>query len=268
MLWCVTNGRAVAPPRDRVQQGRLDLDESLRPQPLAACAARRRCAAAGAGGCARWPTGRPRAGGTASRCRSRPATCRRSCARASASSSHPVTFTESSPRFVRTTSPTAPTQSPRLSLVNSSKRSVTFARANSCTDPELSRSSANASLPCGRESMTRPATPTVTPDSSPGASDDQASTTAAASMGALETVRDLGPGRAGRGPGRGVGRHPLTLRSNTMRRPCRVSQGSTCSMVSEYGAMSELKPPVATTVEGPSSSMKRRTRPSTSPAKP
>ena len=101
--------------------------------------------------------------------------------RASASSSHPVTFTESSPRFVRTTSPTAPTQSPRLSLVNSSKRSVTFARANSCTDPELSRSSANASLPCGRESMTRPATPTVTPDSSPGASDDQASTTAAAS---------------------------------------------------------------------------------------
>ena len=59
-----------------------------------------------------------------------------------------------------------------------------------------------------------------------------------------------------------------TLRSYTMRRPCRVNQGSTCSMVSEYGAMSELNPPVATTVDGPSSSMKRRASPSTRPAKP
>ena len=65
--------------------------------------------------------------------------------------------------------------------MNSSKRSVTSARANSCTEPDASRSSAKETFPCGRESMTRPATPTVTPDSSPGASDDQASTTAAAS---------------------------------------------------------------------------------------
>ena len=71
---------------------------------------------------------------------------------------------------------------------------------------------------------------------------------------ALEAVGDLA--------------HELTLRSYTMRRPCRVSQGSTCSIVSEYGAMSELNPPVATTVEGPSSSMKRRASASTKPAKP
>jgi hypothetical protein len=61
---------------------------------------------------------------------------------------------------------------------------------------------------------------------------------------------------------------PPTLRSYTMRRPCRVSQGSTCSIVSEYGAMSELNPPVATTVDSPSSFMKRRASPSTRPAKP
>jgi hypothetical protein len=53
-----------------------------------------------------------------------------------------------------------------------------------------------------------------------------------------------------------------------MRSPCRVSQGSTCSMVSEWGAMSALSPPVATTVEGPSSSMKRRANPSTWAANP
>ena len=64
--------------------------------------------------------------------------------------------------------------------MKSSKRSVHFAPANSCTEPDASRSSAKEIFPCGRESMTRPATPTVTPDSSPGTSDDQASTTAAA----------------------------------------------------------------------------------------
>ena len=126
-------------------------------------------------------------------------------------------------------------------------------------DPELSRSSAKASLPWGRESMMRPATPTVTPDSSPGASADQASTTAAGLVRAIEAVRDAGSAAVA---------HALTLRSYTMRRPCRVSQGSTCSIVSEYGAMSELNPPVATTVEGPSSSMKRRASASTRPAKP
>ncbi len=50
--------------------------------------------------------------------------------RAWARSSHPVTFTDSSPRWVRTTSPTAPIQSPRFSLANSSKAAVHFVPAN------------------------------------------------------------------------------------------------------------------------------------------
>ncbi len=45
---------------------------------------------------------------------------------ASASRSHVATLTESSPRLVRTTSPTTPTQSPRWSLENSSKFSATL----------------------------------------------------------------------------------------------------------------------------------------------
>ncbi len=69
--------------------------------------------------------------------------------RASASSCHSATFTESSPRLVRTTSPTAPTQSPRLSLTNRSKSSVQFAPANSCTAPDASRSSAKEIFPRG-----------------------------------------------------------------------------------------------------------------------
>ena len=48
-------------------------------------------------------------------------------------------------------------------------------------EPDASRSSPKAYLPCARKSMRRPATPTVTPDSSSGASDDQPSTSAAAS---------------------------------------------------------------------------------------
>ena len=76
-------------------------------------------------------------------------------------------------------------------------------------------------------------------------------------VGAIEAVRDV------------AHLEPSdTLRSKTMRSPCKVSQGSTCSMVSECGAMSELSPPVATTVDGPSSSMKRRANPSTCAANP
>ena len=168
------------------------------------------------------------------------------------------------------TSPRAPIQSPRFSFTNSSKRSVTAARANSCTAPDASRSSPKAAFPWLRSSMRRPATPTVTPDSSPGSSADQVPT-----MSAVWWVRSkrYGMSRGDASPvlggsSRGRLAHEGTLRSYTMRRPCRVNQGSTCSMVSEYGAMSELNPPVATTVAGPSSSMKRRASESTRPAKP
>jgi len=42
-----------------------------------------------------------------------------------ASVTHVATFTDSSPRFVRTTSPLTPTQSPKCSFVNSSNSDVT-----------------------------------------------------------------------------------------------------------------------------------------------
>ena len=192
-------------------------------------------------------------------------------ARAWASSSQLATFTDNSPRLVRTTSPVAPTQSPRLSRVNSSKRSVNVASANSCTDPEASRSSAKASLPCGQ----RQHHPAGHPDGDAGLLTGGERRPGVGHRGrlvrAVEAVRHL----VGRAPGRFTARrihgtHPyeLTLRSYTMRRPCRVNQGSTCSMVSECGAMSELNPPVATTVDGPSSAMMRLVSPSTIPANP
>ena len=52
---------------------------------------------------------------------------------------------------------------------------------------------------------------------------------------------------------------PQTLRSWTMRRPWSVSQGSKCSIVRECGMISSARPPVATTVDGPSSARKRST---------
>ncbi len=85
----------------------------------------------------------------------------------SASTEKVETLTDSSPRRVRTTSPVAPTQSPMLSRVNASNDSVTADSAKSWTSPVESRRVAKASLPCGRTSMRRPATETVTPDSSP-----------------------------------------------------------------------------------------------------
>ena len=88
--------------------------------------------------------------------------------RVSASIVHDVTFTESSPTFVFTTSPVAPTQSPRLIRPKSSNPSVTLASANSCTSAPLpSRRVAKASRPWGRLSITRPATVTSMPVSSP-----------------------------------------------------------------------------------------------------
>ena len=59
-----------------------------------------------------------------------------------------------------------------------------------------------------------------------------------------------------------------SLRPKMMRRPSRVSQGSWCSMAAEYGPISPARPPVATTVHGPTSSWSRRHRPSTWAAKP
>ena len=98
----------------------------------------------------------------------------------SASTTNVATLTDSSPRLVRTTSPTAPTQSPMRSSPNRSKDAVSAASANSWTSPVESRSVAKASLPCGRTSITRPATETVVPDSSPGASAPKRSTTSRA----------------------------------------------------------------------------------------
>ena len=164
-------GRGAA--GDGVQHRRLDLDEALRPQALAQAAHRRRCAAAGAGGCARWPTGRPRAGGSASRRRSRRATCRRSCA-----APRPAAPTRHLHRQLAAPGPHHLARGPdpvaQVQLGELVEALGHFAAANSCTAPDESRSSAKASLPWGRASMTRPATATVTPDSSPGASGDQA----------------------------------------------------------------------------------------------
>src|ERR1035438_4077001 len=71
---------------------------------------------------------------------------------------HVATLTDSSPRFVRTTSPPTPTQSPRCSFVNSSKSDVTASSAKSWISPLESRIVAKASLPWRRRSIRRPAT--------------------------------------------------------------------------------------------------------------
>jgi len=87
--------------------------------------------------------------------------------RAVASLVQVATRTDSSPRLVRTTSPLTPTQSPRWSFVNPSKSPVTWASANSWTSPLESRIVAKARRPWARSSITRPATLTTSPDSSP-----------------------------------------------------------------------------------------------------
>ena len=88
--------------------------------------------------------------------------------RVSASIVQAFTFTDSSPRLVFTTSPIAPTQSPRLMRSKPAKSSVTAASANSWISPPLpSRSVAKASLPWARCSITRPATDTSMPVSAP-----------------------------------------------------------------------------------------------------
>ncbi len=54
----------------------------------------------------------------------------------------------------------------------------------------------------------------------------------------------------------------------TMRRPCRVRNGSTCSTLAHTGAISSASPPVATTPMSPNCSAKRCTMPSIMAAKP
>ena len=71
--------------------------------------------------------------------------------------------------------------------------------------------------------------------------------------------------RAGRHVG---GRVAHRLRSWTRRRPCRVRNGSTCSMVDVDGAIRWASPPVATTVQPPNSLRNRSTMPSIWAAKP
>ena len=56
--------------------------------------------------------------------------------------------------------------------------------------------------------------------------------------------------------------------SNTIRSPWRVSQGSLCWIVRENGTMSSASPPVATTVQSPSSAWNRSTSASICPVKP
>ena len=58
------------------------------------------------------------------------------------------------------------------------------------------------------------------------------------------------------------------FRSCTIRRPWRVRKGSTCSIVSDTGAIRWASPPVATTLISPRASPKRRTMPSIIAAKP
>ncbi len=109
--------------------------------------------------------------------------------RASASSCHPATCTDSSPLRVRTTSPVATTQSPRLSAVSSSNRSVPFTVAISWIGPLESRSVANASLPIERSSITRPATVAVTPLPSPSAQPGVGGLEVGGPIGDLDPVR-------------------------------------------------------------------------------
>src|SRR5262249_59976388 len=56
--------------------------------------------------------------------------------------------------------------------------------------------------------------------------------------------------------------------SNTTRSPWRVSHGSLCWIVGENGAMKSASPPVATTVQSPSSARNRSTSASIWPVKP
>ena len=87
-----------------------------------------------------------------------------------ASVTHVATLTESSPRLVRTTSPLTPTQSPRCSLVNSSKSAVTDVEGEELDLPARVAHRGEGQLALGAQRASGgPATLTVSPDSSPSA---------------------------------------------------------------------------------------------------
>jgi hypothetical protein len=77
--------------------------------------------------------------------------------RASASRHHDETLTDSSPFFVLTTSPVAPTQSPSESFLNASNSPVQLGFANNWMRPVASCSTPKTILPWSRRSMRRPA---------------------------------------------------------------------------------------------------------------
>ena len=161
------------------------------------------------------------------------------------------------------TSPRTPIQSPRFSSQNCSKSGVDVDGANSWMRPLESASVPKASLPCTRRSMSRPAI-----DDDPVGLDT--------GLELAEAVRErLG----GVGDLVGVGLVEARSRatsgeicgssftvwffSQIRRRPCRVSHGSSCSMESATGAISEARPPVATMVASPTTSSMRSHIPST-----
>ena len=193
--------------------------------------------------------------------------------RASASSDHDETWTEISPRLVRITSPWTPIQSPRFSLTNSENSPVSAAVANSCTAPLQSRSSAKATLPWGRLRITLPATRTTTPDEAPGSRWSYSTAMPPAGIVSGERVGDL---RLTRGPAVDLVGWLLLVRhgpssdsvflAKSSRRPCNVSQGSTCWTALAWGLIRPESPPVAITVAVPISSWIRWQRPSTSAA--
>jgi hypothetical protein len=90
--------------------------------------------------------------------------------RASASTCHVSTRTDSSPFFERMTSPVAAIQAPSVRLVKPLKSSVPLAVAISWMAPLESRRVAKARRPMSRSNMMRPATVTVVPVLPPSSS--------------------------------------------------------------------------------------------------
>ena len=93
------------------------------------------------------------------------------------------TFSDSSPRFVFTTSPAAPTMSNRSTSSRSAQScaGMAFSAMNSWMSPDRSRSCANATLPWRRSSTMRPATDRAAPVPAPGSMSPNSARTSAAS---------------------------------------------------------------------------------------
>ena len=189
------------------------------------------------------------------------ATCRRSCAGPRPAAPTAATFTESSPALGPHHLAPGPDPVAEVELVNPSKSSVTFARANSCTEPDESRSSAKASLPWGRDEHHPAGHRHPSPDSSPGAERRPAPRPPRPRVWVRSKRYGTRPGRRRRTPG-----SPSSVDVALEDDPQAV-QGEpgldVLDGVANGGRSASVSPPVATTVEGPSSSMKRRHIPST-----